>query len=313
MSHAVFNILYDGPALEGSEMAVRDLSAALLATDALFAEADRVINGGRSDSRLKVQGSFKSGCFGIDFVSSVQLAEKFKDLFSGDASSAICNAQTIFGLIFSGGGLFGLLKWLGRRKPTKIVQRDGKCLIFVSNEYFAAESRVIELFNAYKVREALEKVTDPIRTEGVNNFSVIQGEVVVAAATKEEAEYFVAASSPKEMLDDSTRETWLNIVSPAFKVGDKWRVNDGGSNFFASVDDADFLLRVLKNEVEFGAATRLRVVLREVQCTDCKGMLHKDYDILKVIEVKKPDTQLTLSVFEDLAEDPVVSTEISLT
>lgn len=299
MSHAAFNVLYDGPALEGSEMAVRDLSAALLATDALFAEADRVINSGRTDSRLKVQGSFKSGCFGIDFISHVHLADKFKDLFSGDAASAICNAQAILSLIFGTSGLFGLLKWLRRRKPTKIEQRDGKCVIYVADEFFETEARVIELFNAYKVREALEKVTDPIRTEGVDDFSVIQGETVIAAATKEEAGYFVAASAPTEQLDDNTRETWLNIVSPAFKDGDKWRVNDGGSNFFASVMDPDFLLKVLKNEVEFGAATRLRVKLREVQYTDHKAMLHKDYDILKVIEVKKPDTQLMLNVIEE--------------
>jgi hypothetical protein len=303
MSHATFNILYDGPALEGSEMAVRDLSAALLSTDALFAEADRVINSGRTDSRLKVQGSFKSGCFGIDFISGIHLADKFKDLFSGDAASAICNAQTIFNLLFGATGLFGLLKWLRRRKPTRIEQRDGKCIIFVADEYFETEVRVIELFNAYKVREAMEKVTDPIRTEGVNDFSVIQGEVVVAAATKQEAEYFIASGAPTEQLDDNTRETWLNIVSPAFKDGDKWRVNDGGSNFFASVMDPDFLLKVLKNEVEFGAATRLRVTLREVQYTDHKGMLHKDYDILKVIEVKKPDTQLMLNVIEEPEQD----------
>lgn len=303
MSHAAFNILYDGPALQGSEMAVKDLSAALLATDALFVEADRVINSGRTDSRLKVQGSFKSGCFGIDFISHVHLAEKFKDLLSGDAATAICNAQTIFNLLFGATGLFGFLKWLRRRKPTKIEQRDGKCAIFVGTEFFETESRVIELFNAYKVREALEKVTDPIRSEGVNDFSVIQDKTVVAAATNTEAEYFVAASAPTEQLDDITRETWLNIVSPAFKDGDKWRVNDGGSNFFVSVKDPDFLLKVLKNEVEFGAATRLRVKLREIQYTDLKAMLHKDYEILKVIELKKPDSQLLLNVIEEIEQN----------
>ena len=296
MSHSRFNILYDGPALKSSEMAVKDLSAALLAADALFLEADRVINAGRTESRLRVQGSFKSGCFGIDFVSGVQLAEKFKDLFTGDAASSICNAQTIFGLIFGSSGLFGLLKWLKRRKPTKIEQRDGKCIIFVGEDFLTTETRVIDLFNAYKVREAMEKVTDPIRVDGVDDISVIQGKSVVAAATKKEAEYFMASSASSEQLDDNTRETWLNIVAPAFKDGDKWRVNDGGSNFFASVIDPDFLLKVLKNEVEFGAATRLRVKLREIQYTDHKAMLHKDYDILKVIEVKKPDTQLMLNV-----------------
>lgn len=98
----------------------------------------------------------------------------------------------------------------------------------------------------------------------------------------------------EETLDDNTRETWLNIVSATFKPGDKWRFNDGETNFYASVSDNDFIAKVIRNEVEFGAATKLKVLLREIQFTDTKGQLHKESEIKKVVEIRKPAEQLAL-------------------
>jgi hypothetical protein len=280
-------------------MAASDLSAALLATDSLFASADAVLNGGRTDARLTVKASFRSGSFGIDFNSAVSLAERFKDIFASDAASSIVNAQTILGLLFGATGLFKLLKWLGRKRPTKIELEEGRVLIFKGDEYFKTEQRVLALYRNFKVRQALEDVvTSPLRKEGITDFAVVARRTVIANANREEADYFIVDVAEEERLDEATRETWLNVVSATFKEGDKWRFNDGSTNFYASVSDPDFLKLVAANQLEFGAATRLRVRLHEIQSTDAKGQLHKEIDIQRVLDIKKPDEQLRLFIAE---------------
>ena len=259
-----------------------------------------VLNGGRTDARLTVKASFRSGSFGIDFNSVVSLAEKFKDIFASDAATATSNATTILTLLFGTAGLFRLLKWLARKRPTKIELNEGRVLIFKGDEYFETERKVLDLYRSFKVRQALESVvTIPLKKEGITDFAVVARRTVIANASREEADYFIADVADEEELDDKTRETWLNVVSATFKEGDKWRFNDGGSNFYASVSDPDFLGLVAANRVEFGVATRLRVRLREVQSADAKGHLHKEIDVQKVLEIKKPDEQLRLILVED--------------
>lgn len=255
-----------------------------------------MVNAGKTESHLKVKASFKSGCFGIDFVSAGEIAARFKDLFTSDAISAILNAGGVFTLLFgSTGSLFWLLKKLKGRKPTKISHNDGSCIFIIDKEKYEVESKVYELYREFKIRAALEQVVNPLEQDGIDSFAVIQNEKVLVETKRSELVYFSSSVLEVEELSDDVRETWLNIVSPAFKDGDKWRVNDGGANYYVSLEDPDFLLKVLKNEVEFGASTRLKVRLRELQFTDSKGVLRKECVIEKVINVHKPDEQMDFS------------------
>lgn len=67
MSYAKFQIIYDGPALTDSLMDVRDLAPALLALGDAIEEANFALNRKKSSISLKVNASFQSGCFGIEF------------------------------------------------------------------------------------------------------------------------------------------------------------------------------------------------------------------------------------------------------
>ena len=63
-----FRITYDGPALESSEMDVRELAPALLAFGDLLDASTRALCGDQVRPRVNVRGSFKTGSFGIDFT-----------------------------------------------------------------------------------------------------------------------------------------------------------------------------------------------------------------------------------------------------
>src|SRR5687767_6398649 len=83
MSSTSFQVVYDGPALAGSTIDVRELAPALLAFGDVIEQANFTLNNGRTSVALRVNASFKSGCFGIDFsvVQSLmnQVAALFKE------------------------------------------------------------------------------------------------------------------------------------------------------------------------------------------------------------------------------------------
>jgi hypothetical protein len=299
MSSATFQVIYDGPALEGNEMAAKDLATALLAMDTVLEEADSTINGGRTETKLTVKASFKTGSFKIDFSSVQGLADRFVDLLAGHTASAVANALQIFGAL---GFLIALIKWLKKRKPTRFEFVLGKARVFVGDEYLEVEKRTLDLYRNFKLRQSLQKaIEEPLSKEGVDSFALVQSEVVTVSVTKEESGYFAVPALEETTLEDKHYVTHLNIVSPSFQSGDKWRVNDGGGNFFVAISDQNFIERVLKDEVVFGALTTLKVMLHEVKYTDEKGLLRKEAEIERVLAVIRPHEQLDLIAQQDVS------------
>jgi hypothetical protein len=298
MSKATFQLVYDGPALASNEMAVRDLSPALMAMDVLLEEANRIVNRGRTEAALTVKASFKTGSFKIDLVATQQIVERLKDFFSGEDVRALLGAKALLGLVF--GSAWSLLKWLKGRKITRLELQGSKVKVFVGDEYMEAEKAAIDLLRNYRLREALEQaVTRPLETEGIEEVAIIEEGDVVATARKSEASYFKAEEVDVLELEDTTRTTHLHLVAPSFQGGDKWRVNDGGTNFYVTINDNSFIEKVMKGEVEFGASTILKVQLREVRYTDAKGQMKKECTILHVDDIIKPAEQLEFVQPED--------------
>lgn len=116
---------------------------------------------------------------------------------------------------------------------------------------------------------------------------------------KQEATAFEVEQFEEMKLEDKRFETHLKLVSPSFQSGDKWRVNDGGGNFWCSVSDQDFIESVLRDEVHFTASTTLKVLMHEMKYTDSKGALRKESDIEKVLAVVMPHEQLELQITRD--------------
>lgn len=89
-----FRITYDGPALESSEMDVRELAPALLAFGDLLDASTRALCGDQVRPQVNVRGSFKTGSFGIDFTLATSLLGRMRDLLSGNEGTALANAVT---------------------------------------------------------------------------------------------------------------------------------------------------------------------------------------------------------------------------
>ncbi len=275
-------------------MAARDLSTALMAMDMMLSEADTTINGGRTEPRLNVKASFKTGCFKIDFSSFQDIATKFKDLLAGQTSTALANAG---GIVMTVVGLVQLIKWIAGRKITHFELVTGRVNVYVGDAYLSVERHVLDLYRNHKLKEAMQRaIFEPLNKVGIDSFAIVMGDKVMADVSKDDAQYFQVPQFEKMQLDDTTITTYLNIVSPSFEAGYKWRVNDGASNFLVSILDQDFIDRVLRAEIIFTASTTLKVLLREIQTTDTKGVLQKERDVQKVLEIIRPHEQMDFTL-----------------
>lgn len=301
-SEAIFNIAYDGLALQSSEMEVRQLAPALHAVGEVLEAANKVLNGDQIKLSIRVRGSFKSGCFGIDFALTQSL---WKDALTFFSTPDVVAAVTIINLLGLSGkdginSLIGLIKWIKNRKISKVVEiEDSKIKIIIDDDFKIVEDKVLKLLEDYSVRKALSGVIyDPLETDGIDKFAAGSEKDGLVVVEKKDAVYFSSPIIQDRLLHESIYETMLQLVSLSFHEDNKWRVSEGGNgSFLCDITDTEFNSKVQKNEIAFAKDDLLRVNLRKRQWLTEKGTMRMDYIIEKVIEHKSAAIQLKLDIY----------------
>ncbi|MCK4841954.1 MAG: hypothetical protein KAT04_08730 [Methylococcales bacterium] len=300
MKPAKFQIIYDGPALDAHEMNVNDLAPALLAIGDLMSEVGGSLHGEKLKISVSVKGSFKTGCFGVEMVASAQnIFIDAIDIFNHGNATALLNIAGLIGIGRGAtGSLIGLVKWLKNRKISKTeVISDGIVRIFIDNEHYDVEQEALSLLQNYKIRKALEDiVSKPLSREGVDSFAITDPQNPddpIFVVDKNEAIYFVAPEPGNEVINDQTTTVSLQIVSPAFVEGNKWRFSDGVQTFYAEIKDDAFLKRVQDSEEVFAKSDILTVKMQLVQWITAKGM-KSEYFILEVIKHRSSHRQIDI-------------------
>lgn len=290
-----FSIKYDGPALEHHEMDVRELAPALLALSTLLEESNRALNGDKPEIRVHVKGNFQSGSFKIDLAAALSFKEQLVSIFSGAEATALSNLFGILGGLglIGGGGLIALIKWLKGRKPSRIEFQGDKAVFIIeetteTSESFEVDLAVGRLYATKTVRQSLSKVVKPLERSGIDYFASGQDDKADTVVTKEDAEFFFSLEGDAEEVSNTITEgALLQIESAVFKDGNKWRLSDGTTSFFAEINDRDFLSRIERGEARFGKGDVLVVDLRRIQSITDSG-LKSEYKVEKVTEHRGP-------------------------
>ena len=305
MSSTSFQVVYDGPALAGSTIDVRDLAPALLAFGDVIEQANMTLNNGQTSVALRVNASFKSGCFGIDFSVVQSLVDQLAGLLKSETVVAAKELAEQLGFIYEKGagavlGLLAVLKWLRNRKITKVVLLDnGKARIEVDGDKLEVEQRTIALLRNFKLRKALEDaIAKPLEKDGYESVAIShKPDEGFFEITKAEGAYFVAPPPDLEELDNTVSTANLQLVNVAFKGDNKWRFFDGSTQFHAALLDETFVHRVQSGEENFAAGDILSVKLRKRQWLE-GDVMKAEYEVAEVLGHRRGMAQIPL-VFTD--------------
>lgn len=286
-----FRVVYDGPAVEDGEMEVSQLAASLLALGKLIENADAIRTGEAGRVKVRVKSDLKRGSFDVGIA--VHWLDGIIDATTAWAmtpqGAAIISLLGLLGISVKdvakagGNGLIQTVRWLrGRRVVKQVVLEDGNTTLVVEDgEEITVHPTVARLVDDPSVRQPLEKFTEPLREDGIEEirFEEKAGEPD-ERITAAEAPSFVAAAGSEPSSSDTFRATY-QIKRLFFDRGRKWRLSNGAQTIQAEIVDEGFWARVDASEESFAKEDYLVCIVRMDQWLTTSG-LRTEYVIVKV-------------------------------
>jgi hypothetical protein len=286
MSRAKVEIGYDGEAVRGGSMDVRELAPALLALGDLLEESNTILNAGHGKLSTHVKSDFKRGSFEVNLELVQSLADQAAFLLEHCKSWSAADIATFVGL--SAGSTVSLikfLKWLGKRKVkcTTVIQ-NGNIKIETDGDYDSIEvsPEVVRLAKNKKVRLHLKAAVAPLNRLGIDVFYAKENGAVIENVEKKQLEAFEVPEIPDQELTDQTRQVAVKLIGVFFEENLKWKLADGENRFNASVKDEQFQKRIDAGE-KFSKSDILVVNLRTRQISTSEG-IKNEHEILEVLK-----------------------------
>jgi hypothetical protein len=280
---------YDGPALDDHSIDVRQLAPSLLALadlcDMAHARSGDVLGVAPA---LQVTAT-REGSFFVDLYLVIQEAGgTIKDLMTSETATAAANGIGISALIF------GALRWTLRRRTngpesgTHELEQGRIRVNWPDGTYLDVPYGARSLVESLDFNRTAGYVFEPLREEGIDEVELIRGEdqesIVVRA---DDLRAFNILTPDDDLISDNVRLVNVRLRTVAFKEGNKWKVTDGASTFWASMADLEFLQRVRASEEAFAQGDVLYVRLREQQFRAVDGDFRMEHTIEKVLEHRR--------------------------
>lgn len=291
-STAGFRLAYDGDALAGNTMDVRDLAPALIAFGELFTRANTILNGEKIEVSLKVRAT-NPGSFELLLILA-QIYHTTTQFLTGDLVTSAANlVDLITGIPKVGDNLFKTFKKLKGQKPIVSEHVDGVTLQ-ASNVELHISNEVFRLYKDNEIKRLSQAVIEPLFRQGIDKMTVKDNEKELESISKEDAPSF----SSLDISDGSFTENIipvlaLRLVSPTFdEKRAKWRLDDGSGSKWYGITDEKFLSEVREHKRRFGMGDYLICRVKTVQHVTEKG-LEMERTILMVLEQKISGEQLS--------------------
>ena len=271
MSRADFTLTYDGPALQGHEMDVRELAPAMLAVGELFDAMNLQLNGESAEVQINVK-AHEPGCFSVIFDIVQGWRDGAVSLLTGDYVAAAINLKE---LLLGGAGLIWWIKAHRGRTPDKVEKLSGNMVrVHYDGQTFDVPLQLLRLYQDLAVRTALEKVVHrPLQSPGIDLVEFGPRNAPAQRVIEGEARWFKAPEIADKVLVSDTREAAFSILSLAFKEDNKWRLHDGSSPISVTIEDETFLRKVDQNVIRFAKGDVLICEVEFTQKQSAKGLV----------------------------------------
>lgn len=294
-----FSVHYAGSGLLDNRIPIRDLAPSLLALSTTFQEIQYMINPDEPTMSLDIKASEK-GSFIVDLMltNGSDLFRAAIDFLNSNESNALSNLTTYVS-VFT--GIVDLIKQTkDKRIKKKEDTKDGTVkLTFEDNTNIVIPKDVLRGYQNVAIRKNIRESTKPLERNGVDSIDFYHSKEETVTITKSDYIAFEVPEIKAKELTTSESEVFLQIINVAFEHG-KWKFSDGANQFFAKIEDTDFLKSVKHNQLQFGSTDTLKVLLRVKQYLDKDGVLKKENTVIKVLEHKKGTQQIELDLTDKL-------------
>lgn len=287
-----FSVRYYGTAINDGKMPVRELASSLIALSDSFKDIQQIINPNEKTVSLDIKAT-EEGSFIVDLIlaNGADVFSKTIDMLSGKESTAFANLVVY---IETFGGAMALLKPLHKEKvQEKKTLPDGYVkLTLTDGTVIETHSNSLRAYQNVEFRNNLKNVVEPLEKDGIDGMEINSKHNNKIIVKKEDLENFDIPTPEDKQLESTISEDYLQIINVAFEHG-KWKFSDGTNQFFANIEDADFIKTVMENKTQFGSTDVLKVKLRTNRRFTREG-LKSDFIIEKVLEHIKGSQQIEL-------------------
>lgn len=272
---------YKGPATDTGRMDAYDAASAIMAFSDFLAIVSKTAVGQKAEVKTEIQ-AFRNESFDIDFA--VTIGGTYISLTATGTSPA-----HIFSLL-----KFALEAWKHLKgSPPKSITHNEDGTINIENHYGDVNNYHGDVYNIIanpnagkSVERFIKRPLESGLDEMVLKSKSSEEPVVVSS---EDAKSFVAFESPEDSVINEVKMN-LNIEAPAFKEGNKWKLNDGGTSFYAEMADEAFLQRVNENRERFGKGDTL-IVRMKFEQVGAGATLRIEKTIVEVLEHQEATKQ----------------------
>lgn len=281
-----FDIIYDGPAVADGSMNVRDLAPAMLAIGTLFEAANNVTNAQLATVNIRVRATSPSS-----FHILYEVIQASQTIDPTLLTTAVQLKELLVGGMIIAGGLFAIIKWVGRRKPKLNKINDELYTLEIDEETYELPLSLLRLYQDASIRRSIAEIVRPVKQQGIERVQIRDDNRLLQEVTKGDVESFEVPGVEELLLDEVNRKAF-SIISLSFKEDNKWRLTDGQNTFSVSMKDTVFQRRVDNNQVAFAKGDVLLCDLRTIQWQVQDG-IRTEYEVMKVVS-HRPARQLPL-------------------
>lgn len=198
-----------------------------------------------------------------------------------------------------GRSLFGTLKEMGDQ-PIEAIEPAAPGIVNITINtggtatinFNGVPEGVGRLLTNERVRNAVPNVVAPLATDGIDNFRTGSRTDPAVIVTKADVPRLQAPDNKRELADD-VATTAVELLSPSFVDGNKWRVSQGGSPFWAQMLDHEFLAQIDRGERGFFKGDYLVVQMRTRAYATVTG-ISTEREIVEVVDYRRRSTQGSL-------------------
>jgi hypothetical protein len=292
----VFSIKYDGDALKGWSMDVKNLAPSLLALWELIEHVDIINNWYTSNLKTHIKWDFKTWSFQTFLEVIYSNRDRLSALLNSDNISAITNAKDVLEVIFwIWWWLIYLIKKIWSNKIVSYDETEEDIVVInLSNGTSITQTKKVRrTYKSHKARKAVEKmIYFPLKSEGINSFHYSMWNATLDI-DKEESKHFECPAPQDELIGEFMVEKVVQLVSISFKEDNKRRLTDWSSIFYATVNDANYIDKIRQNAVRFAKDDTLKVKMLQRQLMTLEG-LKSEYELIEVIDHKPAITSVSL-------------------